>query len=50
MDFPDFFNKDQGPYTKVIREGQPFKEIVRDHNQLYCAWLPYLMSDRKNSQ
>jgi sigma-B regulation protein RsbU (phosphoserine phosphatase) len=35
MDFPDFFNKDQGPYTKVIREGQPFKEIVRDHNQLY---------------
>ncbi|MFZ0418449.1 MAG: SpoIIE family protein phosphatase [Candidatus Sulfotelmatobacter sp.] len=35
MDFPDFFNKDQGPYAKVIREGQPFKEIVRDHDQLY---------------
>jgi sigma-B regulation protein RsbU (phosphoserine phosphatase) len=35
MDFPDFFNKEQGTYAKAIREGQPFKEIVRDHNQLY---------------
>jgi sigma-B regulation protein RsbU (phosphoserine phosphatase) len=35
MDFPEFFNKDQGPYAKVIREGQPFKEIVRDKDGLY---------------
>ena len=35
MDFPDFFNKDQGPYAKVLREGQPFKEIVRDKGGLY---------------
>jgi phosphoserine phosphatase RsbU/P len=35
MDFPDFFNKDQGPYAKVIREGLPFKEIVRDKDGLY---------------
>jgi sigma-B regulation protein RsbU (phosphoserine phosphatase) len=35
IDFPDFFNKDQGTYAKAIREGQPFKEIVRDHDQLY---------------
>src|SRR5579863_5739645 len=35
MDFPDFFNKDQGSYAKAIREGQPFKEIVRDKDGLY---------------
>jgi phosphoserine phosphatase RsbU/P len=35
MDFPDFFGKDQGRYAKAIREGQPFKEIVRDNDQLY---------------
>jgi sigma-B regulation protein RsbU (phosphoserine phosphatase) len=35
MDFPDFFNKDQGTYAKAIHEGQSFKEIVRDHNELY---------------
>src|SRR5271168_441266 len=35
MAFPDFFNKDQGEYAKAIREGQPFKEIVRDNDELY---------------
>jgi phosphoserine phosphatase RsbU/P len=35
MAFPDFFNKDQGEYAKSIREGQPFKEIVRDNDGLY---------------
>jgi sigma-B regulation protein RsbU (phosphoserine phosphatase) len=35
MTFPDFFNKESGEYTKAIREGQPFKEIVRDHDELY---------------
>ncbi len=35
MAFPDFFNKDQGEYAKAIREGQPFKEIVRDGDELY---------------
>jgi sigma-B regulation protein RsbU (phosphoserine phosphatase) len=35
MDFPDFFNNNQGAYAKAIREGQPFKEIVRDHDELY---------------
>jgi sigma-B regulation protein RsbU (phosphoserine phosphatase) len=35
MDFPDFFNKDQGAYAKAIREGKPFKEIVRDKDGLY---------------
>ena len=33
--FPDFFNKDQGEYAKAIREGLPFKQIVRDNDQLY---------------
>jgi phosphoserine phosphatase RsbU/P len=33
--FPDFFNKDQGDYAKAIREGLPFKQIVRDHDELY---------------
>jgi sigma-B regulation protein RsbU (phosphoserine phosphatase) len=32
--FPDFFNKDSA-YAKAIREGQPFKEIVRDQDALY---------------
>src|ERR1700733_5918551 len=31
--FPDFFNKED--YAKAIREGQPFKEIVRDQDELY---------------
>jgi sigma-B regulation protein RsbU (phosphoserine phosphatase) len=35
MAFPDFFNKDQGEYAKEIREGQPFKQIVRDNDELY---------------
>ena len=35
MTFPDFFNKDGGDYAKAIREGQPFKEIVRDNDELY---------------
>ena len=35
MAFPDFFNKDQGAYAKAIREGRPFKEIVRDNDGLY---------------
>ncbi len=33
--FPDFFNKDGGEYAKEIREGQSFKEIVRDNGELY---------------
>jgi len=35
MTFPDFFNKDGGEYAKAVREGQPFKEIVRDNDELY---------------
>jgi phosphoserine phosphatase RsbU/P len=35
MAFPDFFTKDQGEYAKAILEGQPFKEIVRDNDELY---------------
>src|ERR1700722_2497616 len=35
MTFPDFFNKDGGEYAKAIREGQPFKQIVRDNDELY---------------
>jgi sigma-B regulation protein RsbU (phosphoserine phosphatase) len=33
--FPDFVNKENNPYAKEIREGQPFKEIVRDKDELY---------------
>jgi sigma-B regulation protein RsbU (phosphoserine phosphatase) len=35
MAFPDFFTKDQGEYAKAILEGRPFKEIVRDNDELY---------------
>ncbi|MGA8620182.1 MAG: SpoIIE family protein phosphatase [Candidatus Sulfotelmatobacter sp.] len=34
--FPDFFNKSDNSYAKSIREGQPFKEIVRDNNGELC--------------
>ena len=34
VSFPDFFHKDDNPYAKAIRDGQPFKEIVRDHGEL----------------
>ncbi|MGB7599271.1 MAG: SpoIIE family protein phosphatase [Candidatus Sulfotelmatobacter sp.] len=33
--FPDFFNKEGGEFAKAVRDGQPFKEIVRDQDQLY---------------
>src|ERR1700723_1183749 len=35
MSFPEFFNKDDSGFAKAIREGQPFKEIIRDNNELY---------------
>ncbi|MGA9507040.1 MAG: HAMP domain-containing protein, partial [Candidatus Sulfotelmatobacter sp.] len=35
MTFPDFFNKEGGEFAKAVREGQPFKEIVRDQGELY---------------
>ncbi len=35
MDFPEFFNKDDSEFAKTIREGQPFKEIIRDNDGLY---------------
>jgi sigma-B regulation protein RsbU (phosphoserine phosphatase) len=35
MTFPDFFNKDENPYAKQVRAGEPFKEIVRDNGNLY---------------
>jgi phosphoserine phosphatase RsbU/P len=33
--FPDFVNKNDNSYAKAIRAGEPFKEIVRDHDALY---------------
>jgi len=35
MTFPDFFNRENGEFAKAVREGQPFKEIVRDQDELY---------------
>src|SRR6202044_2142046 len=35
MGFSYFFKKDQGAYAKAIREGRPFKEIVRDNDGLH---------------
>jgi len=35
VSFPDFFNKEDNPYAKAVREGKPFKEIVRDKGELY---------------
>jgi sigma-B regulation protein RsbU (phosphoserine phosphatase) len=33
--YPDFFNKGENPYAKELRDNQSFREIVRDHGQLY---------------
>src|SRR5579863_1070808 len=33
--FPNFFNNDNNPYAKAIRDGQPFKQIVKDKGELY---------------
>ena len=33
--FPDFINRVDNPYAKAIGQGQPFKEIVRDKDELY---------------
>ena len=35
MSFPEFFNKADAEFAKAMREGQPFKEIVRDNDGLY---------------
>ncbi len=35
VSFPDFLNQDDNAYAKAIREGQPFKEVVRDNGELY---------------
>ncbi|MGD0269587.1 MAG: SpoIIE family protein phosphatase [Candidatus Sulfotelmatobacter sp.] len=40
--FPDFLNKRDNELAKAIREGQPFKEIVRDKDELYlraASWF-----------
>src|SRR5271165_419628 len=35
MSFPEFFKKEDAEFAKTMREGQPFKEIVRDEDELY---------------
>ncbi|MHB8218374.1 MAG: PP2C family protein-serine/threonine phosphatase [Candidatus Sulfotelmatobacter sp.] len=35
ISFPDFVNKVDNAYAKAIREGDPFKEIIRDRDELY---------------
>lgn len=35
MSFPEFFKKEDAEFAKTVREGQPFKEIVRDNDELY---------------
>jgi sigma-B regulation protein RsbU (phosphoserine phosphatase) len=35
ISFPDFVNNDSNAYAKQIKEGLPFKEIIRDGNELY---------------
>jgi sigma-B regulation protein RsbU (phosphoserine phosphatase) len=33
--YPDFFDDGANPYAKALREKQPFREIVRDRDQLH---------------
>ena len=35
ISFPDFFNQDDGNFAKALRAGEPFKEIIRDNDELY---------------
>jgi sigma-B regulation protein RsbU (phosphoserine phosphatase) len=40
--FPEFVNRQDNELAKAIREGQPFKEIVRDKDELYlraASWF-----------
>jgi sigma-B regulation protein RsbU (phosphoserine phosphatase) len=40
--FPEFVNKPDNELAKAIRQGQPFKEIVRDKDELYlraASWF-----------
>ena len=45
---PRFLQQGQGEYAKAIREGQPFKEIVRDNDELYLRVASVFRWDRKN--
>ena len=35
MTYPDFFNNATSEFSQAIRDGRPFKEIIRDHDELY---------------
>jgi sigma-B regulation protein RsbU (phosphoserine phosphatase) len=46
--FPDFFNHDDNKYAKAVREGLPFKEIVRDKDELYLRVVSVFMVGKEN--
>ncbi|MGA2416758.1 MAG: SpoIIE family protein phosphatase [Candidatus Sulfotelmatobacter sp.] len=46
--FPDFFNQDDNKYAKAVREGLPFKEIVRDKDELYLRVVSMFPVGKEN--
>jgi sigma-B regulation protein RsbU (phosphoserine phosphatase) len=46
--FPDFFNKDDNAYAKAVRQGLPFKEIVRDKDELYLRVVSMFPVGKEN--
>lgn len=35
LTFPDFLGRDDSEFAKAVRDGRPFKEIIRDRAELY---------------
>src|SRR5271166_4305040 len=46
--FPDFFDKDDNEYAKAVRQGLPFKEIVRDKDELYLRVVAVFPVGKEN--
>jgi sigma-B regulation protein RsbU (phosphoserine phosphatase) len=46
--FPDFFNKEDNEYAKAVRQGLPFKEIVRDKDGLYLRVVAMFPVGKEN--
>ena len=47
-DFPAFLNQSSNEYAKALREGKPFRQIVRDHGKLYLRVVSVLPVKTQN--
>ena len=42
LDYPAFLNRNDNEYAKALRDGKPFREIVRDNGKLYLRVVSVL--------